>query len=384
MTKVLRKTTTLLALLAGLASAGVVWAQPRQNGPARAAPRPFAWEVATPESQGMSEPKLDALKDALAARKTTGFLVVRNDRIVYEWYAQGAGPQMPHYTASLAKALVAGVALAVAMTDGRITPDDPVAKFVPAWARDPRKSRIQVRHLGSHTSGLADAEDGNRPHDRLKGWQGDFWKRLRPPQDPFTIARDRVPVIFEPGTKMAYSNPGIAMLTYALTAALRDAPQKDVRTLLRDRVMRPIGAPDGAWSVGYGQTFAVDGLPLVAGWGGGSYTARAAARVGRLMLRGGDWDGTRVLGREAVRQTTTHPDLPGNGAMGWWTNQTGRYTALPRDAFWGAGAGDQYLLVVPSLKLIVVRNGDRLFPPSEGMDAGAKFLFEAINGTIRH
>ena len=38
--------------------------------------------------------------------------------------------------------------------------------------------------------------------------------------------------------------------------------------------MRPIGVPDAEWSVGYGKTFTVDGLPLVGSWGGGSYTAR--------------------------------------------------------------------------------------------------------------
>ena len=65
--------------------------------------------------------------------------------------------------------------------------------------------------------------------------------------------------------------------------------------------MRPIGVPDDEWSVGYGQTFTVDGLPLVGSWGGGGYTARAAARVGRLMLREGDWEGKQLLSKEAVR-----------------------------------------------------------------------------------
>ena len=77
-------------------------------------------------------------------------------------------------------------------------------------------------------------------------------------------------MLFEPGRRFEYSNPGIGMLTYCVTAALRDAPHKDVRTLLRQRVMRPIGAPDAEWSVGYGKTYAVDGLPLVGSWGGGA------------------------------------------------------------------------------------------------------------------
>src|SRR5262249_898737 len=54
----------------------------------------------TPESQGMSREKLDALKDELAKRKTRAFLVIRNDKIVYEWYAAGHGPKKKHGAAS--------------------------------------------------------------------------------------------------------------------------------------------------------------------------------------------------------------------------------------------------------------------------------------------
>jgi CubicO group peptidase (beta-lactamase class C family) len=329
-------------------------------------PTAWDWGTATPESQGMSGKKLKATTEALAARNTSGLLVIRNDKIVCEWYALGAGPTIQHGTASMAKAIVGGVSLAVAMSDGRLALDDKAAKLVPQWQGDPRKSRITFRHLGSHTSGLADAESGNLPHEKLSGWEGDFWKRLEPPRDPFTIARDITPVLFEPGEKFEYSNPGIGMLMYALTAALKDAPQKDVRTLLRERVMRPIGVPDAEWSVGYNQTFTVDGLPLVAAWGGGSYTARAVARLGRLMLRQGDWDGKQLLSPQAVKDVTSDAGLPAALGVGWWTNGKGRYADLPKDAFWGSGAGHQLVFVVPSLNLIAVRNGQVLAQKEPG------------------
>jgi CubicO group peptidase (beta-lactamase class C family) len=313
----------------------------------------------SPESQGMSTARLDALKEGLAA-KTKALLVIRNDRLVYEWYAPGHGPTKTHYTASMAKAIVGGLACAIAMSDGKLSLDDNAARFVTQWRDDARKSKITIRQLGSHTSGLEDAEADNLPHAKLTGWKGDFWKRLDPPRDPFAISRDVTPVLFEPGERLAYSNPGIAMLSYVVTAALRESPQKDIRSLLRERVMRPIGATDDEWSVGYGKTFIVDGLPLVGSWGGGGYTARAVARVGRLMLREGDWEGTQLISKEAVRATTADAGTPENGGIGWWSNNEGRYPKLPRDAFWGAGAGHQILLVVPSLKLIAVRNGESL------------------------
>jgi hypothetical protein len=131
-------------------------------------------------------------------------------------------------------------------------------------------------------------------------------------------------------------------------------------------------------------------LPLVAGWGGGSYSARAVARIGRLLLREGDWDGKRVLGKEAVRQITGDAGLPGHCGMGFWTNAGGRYPKLPRDTYYGAGAGDQLLIVVPSLQLIVVRNGETLAPEPKGArdvfeafhDARVKVLFEPIIDAI--
>lgn len=354
----------------------------------------FQWQTATPESQGLSRASIEALRDEMARRKTSAFLVVRNDRIVCEWYAPGQSAATKQGTASLSKALVGGLSLAVAITDGRISLDDTAVKFIPQWSEDARKSKVTIRHLGSHTSGLADAEVDGQPHDQLTGWQGDFWKRLDPPNDPFSIARDRTPLLFDPGMGLQYSNPGIGLMTYCITAALGDGAHKDVRTLLRARVMQPLGVPDDEWSVGYGKTYTVDGLPLIASWGGGSFTPRAAARIGRLVLRKGDWDGQRLLDEEAVRDIAGDAGLPGHCGMGWWTNAAGRYPGLPRDAVWGAGAGDQLLLVVPSLGLILVRNGQTLAPgPGEPPlseddvftryhDYRARVLFEPLAGAV--
>ena len=168
----------------------------------------FEWQSSDPESQGISRQELDSLQTSLADKNTKALLIICNDRIVWEWYAPGHSQTKTHYSASMAKALVGGVALAVAISDDRIALDDRVSKFVPQWRNDPHKATITIRHLGSHTSGLADAEDGDRPHEQLTGWQGDFWKRLPPPRDPFTIARDLTPVLFDPGSSRQYSNPG--------------------------------------------------------------------------------------------------------------------------------------------------------------------------------
>jgi CubicO group peptidase (beta-lactamase class C family) len=305
------------------------------------------------------------LRDDLSRRGTTGLLVIRGEETLLEWYADGWSAERPHYTASLAKAIVGGTSLILTLQDGLIGADDPAVRYVPQWLRQPLKEDITVRHLATHSSGLADTEHVDDPD-----WMRRFWKRDEP--DPFTVARDDVPMQFAPGTDYEYSNPGMAMLAYCVTAALQasHAAQKDIRTLLRKRVLEPIGIGEGTYSIGYGATYTVEGLPLVANWGGGSMTARQIARVGRLMLQGGAWEGPRILDPDLVAQALTYggtalpdrgPDnpVPASGLC-WYTNEDGVWPQVPPDAFAGGGAGHQLLLGVPSLDLVVVRQGEHL------------------------
>jgi CubicO group peptidase (beta-lactamase class C family) len=97
----------------------------------------FTWETATPESQGLDTAKLDSMWSTLRARNTVAFLVIRNDKIVCERYVS-FGRNQRHFTASMAKGLVGGMALMVAMTDGLISPGDLVQRYVPQWTTDPK------------------------------------------------------------------------------------------------------------------------------------------------------------------------------------------------------------------------------------------------------
>src|SRR3954468_702354 len=103
---------------------------------------------------GLDRARLDAWRDELARLKTSGLVVMRRGEIVYEWYAAGWSADKPHGTASLAKALVGGMSLVVAISDGAITADDVASKYIPAWRDDPLKSKITVRQLATHTSGI--------------------------------------------------------------------------------------------------------------------------------------------------------------------------------------------------------------------------------------
>src|SRR5262245_19458401 len=116
----------------------------------------FEWQIATPESVGLSSTRLAALRDHLAPHNTKRFFLVRDDKIVFEWYAADHSATKKYGAASMSKALIGGVSVALALNDGLVSLDDLAAKFIPQWREDPLKSRITIRQLGSHISGLDD------------------------------------------------------------------------------------------------------------------------------------------------------------------------------------------------------------------------------------
>ena len=159
----------------------------------------------------------------------------------------------------------------------------------------------------------------------------------------------------------------MAALAYAVTASLNGG---DIRTLLKERVLDPLGVPEQDWSIGYGRAYEVDGLKLYANWGGGKFhrasgganrpTDDAAGAVERARA-----DSARVVKKVLTDQGLPRPPRsaanpsPASG-LAWYTNTDGIWPAAPRDTFAGAGASHEVIVVVPSLDLIVVRNGDAL------------------------
>lgn len=79
------------------------------------------------------------------------------------------------------------------------------------------------------------------------------------------------------------------------------------------------------------------------------------------MLNKGAWDGERLLDPDVVLQATKHTGHPFSFGLAWLTNSdmagNKLWPSLPWDAFAARGAGMQILLIIPSLNLIMMRNG---------------------------
>ena len=138
-------------------------------------------------------------------------------------------------------------------------------------------------------------------------------------------------------------------------------------------------------------------------WGGGTFTANATARIGRLMLNQGKWQGKQLIRSSLVKEVISYKGTPlpsvrrfesdpvtsegkqvdpaPASTAGWYCNFDRVWKNIPSDAFCGAGAGNAHLFVVPSLNLIVVRYGGNLYDKSIGENfwlGAEKYLFSPV------
>lgn len=337
------------------------------------------WVRAPAQSQGLDSPGFGSFVESVQRRGTEALLVIVNDRVVHEWYAPGRSPDDRHYTASMQKGLVGGLGLGLLLQEGRIGLDERAAHFVTQWQDEPQKSDITIRQLAGHRSGLESSMIPGVAREDLTGWKAAFWHgdSLR---NPPRLVIEQAAMEARPGSRFQYSSSNFAVLSYVLGVAAEEGGHANLRSLLADSLFRPIGIDDDSWRMGYGGPIDTYGTEVWAAWGGGAFTPRSLARIGRLLLRRGDWDGQRLIDEDVIEDIVTYGGTPIDeparhdgeavldewtiGApapgMGWWTNATGVWEGLPRDAFAAVGAEHQLLLVVPSLDMIVVRMGGDL------------------------
>jgi CubicO group peptidase (beta-lactamase class C family) len=276
---------------------------------------------------------------------TLSLLVVHKGRIIHERYAPGVDKTTRTRTWSTAKS-VAATLVGILVDQRKLALDAPLGfEWLPRGrgsVRDPR-SAITLRHVLNMSSGLETVDNGGLEYATGSGMA--YWAGA----GSVDGARNRG-LIREPGTSWDYENYDTLLAVYAMKQALGDA-----RTYLefpRKALLDRIGMRSTVLSTDRFGDFILSSQVYT--------NARDLARLGLLYLQGGEWNGERLISREWIEFVRTPAPAAaqrGNDYGGHWWLVPDTRKDVPRDAYSTAGNRGQYLIVVPSHDLVIVRRG---------------------------
>ena len=290
------------------------------------------WRTSTPEEQGVDPAGIRALIDALEADPSQdphALVIVRQGAVVASVSWAPYGIRRPQLLYSLSKSFTS-TAAGFAAAEGLLDLDAPAADYFPEYADAiaPASRRILVRHLASMAT----------------GHEVDMIERViaadaqRPVRAFLSMAPEH-----EPGTIFTYNQPA----TYTLAAIIQKQTGMPLTDYLRPRLLEPLGIPPIGWQQ---QPAGVD-----LGFSGLFSSAEAVAKLGRLYLDGGVWDGRRLLPEWWVREATSK-QIDNSRYSDWGAESRQGYGFqfwMSTHGYRGDGAFGQFCLVLPEHDTVV-------------------------------
>jgi CubicO group peptidase (beta-lactamase class C family) len=301
-----------------------------------------------------------AAADYSADKGGVSFLVMRDGKLGHEDYSNGGSASEARELASGTKSF-SGVIAAVAVKDGILTLDEKASDTLIEWRTDPTKAGVTIRQILNLTSGIKGTGVG------------------RPPEYADAIAQ---PIVTMPGSAFQYDPVNFQIFGEIMRRKLK-AYEKgrwpDALAYLQARIFDPLDIEPAQWNRGR------DGMPRLPS--GADLTARDWARFGEFVRLGGRWNGVLLVDPEAFAEMLEGSEVNAAYGLGWWLNKTPRPETLaasrtmrqasdlfthprrgelPGDLFMAAGAGNQRLYIIPSMRLVVVRQTGRILEGRRG------------------
>ncbi|MDO7853629.1 serine hydrolase [Hymenobacter convexus] len=291
------------------------------------------WASTTPASLGWCQTPLDSLL-AFAGRKgSKSLLILKDGRMVVEQYYGTYTADSAWYWASAGKSLTATL-VGLARQDGLLSLTDSTSRYLGRWtsATRPQQRQIQLLHQLTMTTGLDDSPPA--------------------PCDNESTTPSCLRYFAPPATRWAYHTGAYRTLQDVLVQA---SGATTITQYTNQRLGTRIGLT-GLWAndVFYSK-------------------ARSMARFGLFILARGTWNGTQIMTDTAYFRRMTTPSQTLNRSYGylWWLNGQSSYKlpgaqltlpgplipSAPADLIAALGKNDQKIYVVPSLGLVVVRQG---------------------------
>jgi CubicO group peptidase (beta-lactamase class C family) len=163
--------------------------------------------------------------------------------------------------------------------------------------------------------------------------------------------------LLEPGTNYEYNDVRVNLLAYSLLQVWR----KPLPTILKEKIMDPIGASSTWRWYGYENSFVnMDGLMMQSVSGGGHHgggifiNTLDQARFGLLFLRNGKWKNQQLLSEKWISAVQQPSTANKNYGYMWWLNTDERWKNISPKVYYAVGFGGNYIIVDKEHDLLVV------------------------------
>lgn len=275
-----------------------------------------------------------AFKDNETQRTRT-VLVAYKNHLLTERYAEGFNKDTPILGWSMTKSVLATL-YGILEFKGKISVAAPAP--VPLWQDDMRK-QITINNLLRMQSGLQWDEDYTSISD--------VTRMLFLVEDMPAIQMDKK-AIAAPGEVWNYSSGTSNLLSGILRTSMASYQEY-------------LDFPYAALIDKTGMSSMLIETDLAGNYVGSSYgwaSTRDWAKFGLLYLNRGNWNGEQLFGPEWV-DYVTRPTKHSEGRYGahFWLNAGGIYPDVPKDLFSANGYQGQYVFIIPSRELVIVRTG---------------------------
>ncbi|WP_258806542.1 serine hydrolase [Pseudidiomarina sp. CB1] len=269
--------------------------------------------------------------------RTSAVLVVSPEHIIAEKYQTGFTPETAQRTWSVAKSIGASV-IGAAVQQRLLELDEPAG--IENWSHDldPRRA-ITLENLLHMASGLDSNKAGNRT-DRVYMGGGLV-------SDTATESALEV----TPGERWKYANNDTLLALRTLRE--RFATFDDYLRFPYEQLLDKVGMEHTFLETDWQGDFILSSQVWT--------TARDLARLGVLHLNNGVWNGEQILPENWLSYISSPAPAqppaaaPGYGAQWWLYNE--RFPELPNDTIAARGNRGQFLVIIPSRNLVIVRRG---------------------------
>ncbi|HKK40724.1 MAG TPA: serine hydrolase [Cryomorphaceae bacterium] len=274
-------------------------------------------------------------REFLEEFKTVAFLMIKNDTIVAEDYLYDYDEASIVPSFSMAKSVVS-ILIGIAIDEGYIeSVQDPATKYLPEMREE--FDQVTIEHLLQMTSGLDYNESYVNPFgDAATSYYGRNLIKM--------VNKSKLET--EPGQRFSYVSGDTQILANILSAALGE---KSVSAYLEEKLWKPLGMEyDASWSLDK-----KDGQEK--GFCCLNARARDFAKIGRLYLNRGNWNGEQLVPEEWVERSTRVDTSNGSASYyqyQWWQGPGEK-------DFYANGILGQYIYVNPELNIIAVRLGKK-------------------------